>query len=161
LNIGRSLCEDDFLSEAKGLLGNPKFYMPQDVVIAREIKPGQKVGTVDVSNIPSDAIGVDIGERSISDIKSLVQKAKTIVWNGPMGVFEIDDFAKGTEEIAKAIAEVTDKGAISIVGGGDTVAALEKFNLKSRMSHVSTGGGASLEFLEGKELPGVKVLKEK
>jgi len=161
LNIGRSLCEDDFLSEAKGLLGNPKFYLPQDVVIAREIKPGQKIGTVGVSNISSDAIGVDIGERSISDIKSLVQKAKTIVWNGPMGVFEIDDFAKGTEEIAKAIAEVTDKGAISIVGGGDTVAALEKFNLKSRMSHVSTGGGASLEFLEGKELPGVKVLKEK
>jgi len=140
LNIGRSLCEDDFLSEAKGLLGNPKFYLPQDVVIAREIKPGQKIGTVGVSNISSDAIGVDIGERSISDIKSLVQKAKTIVWNGPMGVFEIDDFAKGTEEIAKAIAEV---------------------GLKSKMSHVSTGGGASLEFLEGKELPGVKVLKEK
>ena len=161
LNIGRSLCEDDFVSEAKGLLGNPKFYLPQDVVIAREIKPGQKIGTVGVSNIPSDAIGVDIGERSISDIKSLVQKAKTIVWNGPMGVFEIDDFAKGTEAIAKAIAEATDKGAISIVGGGDTVAALEKFGLKSKMSHVSTGGGASLEFLEGKELPGVKVLKEK
>jgi phosphoglycerate kinase len=161
LNIGRSLCEDDFISEAKGLLGNPKFYLPQDVVIAREIKPGQKIGTVDVSNIPPDAIGVDIGERSISDIKSLILNAKTIVWNGPMGVFEIDDFSKGTDEIAKAIAEATDKGVISIVGGGDTVAALEKFNLKSKMSHVSTGGGASLEFLEGRELPGVKVLKEK
>uniref|UniRef100_A0A7V0Z3K2 Phosphoglycerate kinase n=1 Tax=candidate division WOR-3 bacterium TaxID=2052148 RepID=A0A7V0Z3K2_UNCW3 len=161
LNIGRSLCEDDFISEAKGLLGNQKFYLPQDVVIAREIKSGQKIGTVDVLNIPTDAIGVDIGERSISDIKSLVQKAKTIVWNGPMGVFEIDDFSKGTEEIAKAIAEATAKGAISIVGGGDTVAALEKFDLKSKMSHVSTGGGASLEFLEGKELPGVKVLKER
>ncbi len=161
LNIGKSICEDDFVSEAKGLLENPKFYLPQDVVITREIKPGEKIGTVGVSNIPSDAIGVDIGERSVSDIKSMIQKAKTIVWNGPMGVFEIDDFAKGTEEIAKVIAEATDKGAISIVGGGDTVAALEKFNLKSKISHVSTGGGASLEFLEGKELPGVKVLKEK
>ena len=161
LNIGKSLCEDDFVNEAKGLLGNPKFYLPVDVVIAREVKPGQKIGTVDVSNIPTDAIGVDIGERSISDIKNFIKNAKTIVWNGPMGVFEIDDFAKGTEEIAKAIAEATDRGAISIVGGGDTVAALEKFNLKSKISHVSTGGGASLEFLEGKELPGVKVLKEK
>ncbi|MGB9722030.1 MAG: phosphoglycerate kinase [bacterium] len=161
LNIGRSLCEDDFVSEAKALLGNPKLYLPTDVVIAKELKQGEKIGTKSVSDIPSDGMGVDIGETSIKDIKNLIQTAKTIVWNGPMGVFEIDDFAKGTEEVARAIADAAEKGAISIVGGGDTVAALEKFNLKSKISHVSTGGGASLEYLEGKELPGVKVLKDK
>ncbi|MEO0124021.1 MAG: phosphoglycerate kinase [candidate division WOR-3 bacterium] len=161
LNIGKSLCEDDFINETKPLLENPKVYLPEDVVIAKEIKAGEKIGTVDVVKIPQDAIGVDIGEKSIEAIKKLIQNAKTIVWNGPMGVFEIDDYAKGTEEIAKAIAQATEKGAISIVGGGDSVAALEKFNLKSKISHVSTGGGASLEYLEGKELPGVKVLKDK
>ncbi len=161
LNIGKSLCEDEFISETKPLLENPKVYLPQDVVIAREIKPGEKIGTVTISNIPVDAIGVDIGDNSITEIKRLIQNAKTIVWNGPMGIFEIDDYAKGTEEVAKAIAEATEKGATSIVGGGDSVAALEKFNLKSKISHVSTGGGASLEYLEGKELPGVKVLKDK
>lgn len=161
LNIGKSLCEDDFINETKPLLENPKVYLPEDVVIAKEIKAGEKIGTVDVTKIPQDAIGVDIGEKSIEAIKKLIQNAKTIVWNGPMGVFEIDDYAKGTEEIAKAIAQATEKGAISIVGGGDSVAALEKFNLKSKISHVSTGGGASLEYLEGKELPGVKALKDK
>ncbi|MEO0166732.1 MAG: phosphoglycerate kinase [candidate division WOR-3 bacterium] len=161
LNIGKSLCEDDFINETKPLLENPKVYLPEDVVIAKEIKAGEKIGTVDVVNIPQDAIGVDIGEKSIEAIKKLIQNAKTIVWNGPMGVFEIDDYAKGTEEIANAIARATEKGAISIVGGGDSVAALEKFNLKSKISHVSTGGGASLEYLEGKELPGVKALKDK
>ncbi|MEO0137986.1 MAG: phosphoglycerate kinase [candidate division WOR-3 bacterium] len=161
LNIGKSLCEDDFINETKPLLENPRVYLPEDVVIAKEIKAGEKIGTVDVVNIPQDAIGVDIGEKSIEAIKKLIQNAKTIVWNGPMGVFEIDDYAKGTEEIANAIARATEKGAISIVGGGDSVAALEKFNLKSKISHVSTGGGASLEYLEGKELPGVKVLKDK
>lgn len=161
LNIGKSLCEDEFIDETKPLLENPKVYLPADVVIAREIKPGEKIGAVAVSNIPKDGTGVDIGDTSITEIKRLIQNANTIVWNGPMGVFEIDDYSKGTEEIAKAIASATEKGAISIVGGGDTVAALEKFNLKSKMSHVSTGGGASLEYLEGKELPGVKVLKDK
>ncbi len=161
LNIGKSLCEDEFIGQTIPLLGNPKVYLPEDVVIAKEIKPGQKIGTVSVANIPQDATGVDIGEKSIAEIKKFIQNAKTIVWNGPMGVFEIDDYAKGTEEVAKAIAGATENGAISIVGGGDSVAALEKFDLKSKISHVSTGGGASLEYLEGKELPGVKVLKDK
>ncbi len=161
LNIGKSLCEDNFINETKPLLENLKVYLPEDVVIAKEIKSGAKIGTVSHTKIPQDAIGVDIGEKSIEAIKKLIQNAETIVWNGPMGVFEIDDYARGTEQVAKAIAEATEKGAISIVGGGDSVAALEKFNLKSKISHVSTGGGASLEYLEGKELPGVKVLKDK
>ncbi|MCX7995384.1 MAG: phosphoglycerate kinase [candidate division WOR-3 bacterium] len=161
LNIGKSLCEDDFINETKPLLDNPKVYLPVDVVVAKDIKPGEKIGTVSIEKIPHDCAGVDIGENSIEAIKKFIQDAKTIVWNGPMGVFEIDEYAKGTEEVAKAIANATEKGAISIVGGGDTVAALEKFNLKSKISHVSTGGGASLEYLEGKELPGVKALKDK
>ncbi len=161
LEIGKSLCEDDFIGEAKQLLDNPKIYLPVDVVISTDVKTATPVKAVDVTKIPADHYGVDIGEKSIAQIIDLIKKAKTIVWNGPMGIFEIDAYAKGTEAVAKAIADATDKGAISIVGGGDSVAALEKFNLKSRISHVSTGGGASLEYLEGKELPGVKVLRDK
>jgi len=161
LDIGKSLCEDEFLTEAIGILNNPKVYLPVDVVIATDIKSATPTKNVDVKTIFQDHYGVDIGEKSISQIGNLIKKAKTIVWNGPMGIFEIDAYAKGTEAIAKAVADATTKGAISIVGGGDSVAALEKFNLKSKISHVSTGGGASLEYLEGKELPGVKVLKDK
>lgn len=161
LEIGRSLCEDDFIAEAKQLLDSPKIYLPVDVVISTDVKTATPVKTVDVKSIPADHYGVDIGEKSIAQIGDLIKKAKTIVWNGPMGIFEIDAYAKGTEAVAKAIADATAKGAISIVGGGDSVAALEKFNLKSKINHVSTGGGASLEYLEGKELPGVKVLKDK
>lgn len=161
LGIGRSLCEDDFLTEAKQLLNNPKIYLPVDVVIATDIKNTTPVKNVDIKSIPADHYGVDIGEKSTGQIADLIKNAKTIVWNGPMGIFEIDAYAKGTEAVARAIADVTTKGAISIVGGGDSVAALEKFNLKSSISHVSTGGGASLEYLEGKELPGLRVLKDK
>ncbi len=161
MEIGKSLCEDDFIGEAKQLLNNPKIYLPVDVVIGTDIKTATPVKTIDVKSIPADHYGVDIGEKSIAQIVDLIKKAKTIVWNGPMGIFEIDAYAKGTEAVAKAIADATKKGAVSIVGGGDSVAALEKFNLKSRISHVSTGGGASLEYLEGKELPGIRVLNDK
>lgn len=161
LEIGKSLCEDDFIAEAKQLLESPKIYLPVDVVIGTDIKTATPVKTVDVKSIPADHYGVDIGEKSINQIVDLIKKAKTIVWNGPMGIFEIDAYAKGTEAVAKAIADATTKGAISIVGGGDSVAALEKFNLKPKISHVSTGGGASLEYLEGRELPGIRVLKDK
>ncbi len=160
LNIGKSLCEDDFVLEAKALLGNQKLYLPVDVLIATDIKSATPTKNVRVEEIPEGYYGVDIGERSIVDMKELIKRAKTIVWNGPLGIFEIDAYSKGTEAIAKAVADATTDGAISIVGGGDSVAALEKFNLKSKISHVSTGGGASLEFLEGKELPGVRVLKD-
>ncbi|MGQ9701326.1 MAG: phosphoglycerate kinase [bacterium] len=161
LQIGKSLCEDEFVAEAGQLLNNAKIYLPVDVVIATDITTATPVRTVDINSIPPDHYGVDIGEKSIEQISDLIKKAKTIVWNGPMGVFEIDAYARGTEGVARAIADATTRGAISIVGGGDSVAALEKFNLKSQISHVSTGGGASLEYLEGKELPGVRVLKDK
>ncbi len=159
--IGRSLCEDDFLGEANSLSGNPKIYLPVDVLIAQEPKPGSPTQNVPASAIPEDAYGVDIGQDSQQEMKALIKEAKTIVWNGPMGIFEIDDFSKGTESIAHAIAQATAAGTVSIVGGGDTIAALRKLDLIDRVSHASTGGGASLEFLEGKELPGVKILKDK
>jgi phosphoglycerate kinase len=159
--IGKSLCEDEFLEEAKNLVVEKKIYLPTDIVVAQEPKAGSPTQTVAASGIPDEQYGVDIGEKSMRDIQKLIQQAQTIVWNGPMGIFEIDDFAKGTKTTAQSIADATSAGAISIVGGGDTIAALSKFKLLDKVSHASTGGGASLEFLEGKELPGIKVLKEK
>jgi len=160
-NIGKSLCEDEFIDVAKELLDNTKIYLPVDVLIARAPEQGNLIENVDASVIPDDYCGVDIGEKAKQDIVEFIKKAKTIVWNGPMGIFEIDDFSKGTEAVANAVADATSGGAISIVGGGDTVAALSKFDLRDKVSHASTGGGASLEYLEGKELPGIKILKEK
>lgn len=160
-NVGKSLCENDFLNEAKSLLGNPKLHLPADVVIANEPKAGSSVKVVDAKAIPADFCGVDIGSKAIQEIKELIKHAQTIVWNGPMGIFEIDDFSRGTDEVARAVAEATTRGAVTIVGGGDTIAALGKFGLDDKVSHASTGGGASLEFLEGIELPGVKALKDK
>jgi 3-phosphoglycerate kinase len=159
--IGTSLCEDEFLDEAKTLLSNTKIYLPVDVVIAKEPKTGNPTKNVDASSIPADYCGVDNGEQTTNEIGALIKKAKTIVWNGPMGIFEIDEFSRGTAKVARAVTDATAAGAISIVGGGDTIAALAKFKLLDKVSHASTGGGASLEFLEGKELPGIKVLKEK
>ncbi len=159
--IGKSLCEDDCLEEAKSLLDDKKLYLPVDVVVSRELKPGYEVKEVGAKEIPDNYYGVDIGAQSINDIIQLINNARTIFWNGPMGIFEIDEFSKGTRAIARAIADATVKGAISVVGGGDTLASLKKFNMLNSFSHISTGGGASLEFLEGKELPGIKVLKEK
>lgn len=160
-NIGKSLCEDEFIDVAKELLDNTKIYLPVDVLIARAPEQGNLIENVDASVIPDDYCGVDIGEKAKQDIVEFIKKAKTIIWNGPMGIFEIDDFSKGTEAVANAVADATAGGAISVVGGGDTVAALSKFDLRDKVSHASTGGGASLEYLEGKELPGIKILKEK
>ncbi len=159
--IGRSLCEEDFLNEAKELLDNPKIYLPVDIVVAPAAEQGQPTKIVNAAAIPDDHTGVDIGEKARGDITSRIAQAKTIVWNGPMGIFEIDAFARGTQTIAQAVADATALGAISIVGGGDTIAALRKFDLIDKVSHASTGGGASLEYLEGKELPGIKILKDK
>jgi phosphoglycerate kinase len=160
-NIGKSLCENDFLEEAKSLLGNPKLHLPSDVVVVNEPKAGAAMRTVMAKEIPADSCGVDIGPQAIREIITLINGSQTVVWNGPMGIFEIDDFARGTDEVAKAIAEATAHGAVTIVGGGDTIAALGKSGLENKVSHASTGGGASLEFLEGIELPGVKALKNK
>jgi len=159
--IGKSLCEENFLDEAKTLSLNAKIYLPIDVLIAEEKKEGSMTKNVDASAIPENYIGVDIGEQSKNDISNMIKDAKTIVWNGPMGIFEIDQFSQGTKYIAHAVAEATKLGAVSIVGGGDTIAALSKLNLLDKISHASTGGGASLEFLEGKILPGIQALEDK
>jgi phosphoglycerate kinase len=159
--IGKSLCEDELLYEAKSALNNKKLYLPVDVLVAKEAEAGSATQNVEATAIPEDQMGVDVGAKSVAQIIDFIKEAKTIVWNGPMGIFEIPGFARGTEFVAKAVATATKAGAVSIVGGGDTIAALKKFDLVNAVSHASTGGGASLEYLEGKELPGIKALKEK
>ncbi len=162
--IGKSLVEDDKMdlaldiikqAEAKGV----KFLLPADTLITQEFKDGaetQNILPYDTGgNIPSDWEGIDIGSQAITEFKQVVAEAKTILWNGPMGVFEIDSFATGTKELAEAVAA---SDAVSIVGGGDSVTAANKFGVADRMTFISTGGGASLELLEGKELPGVAAL---
>ena len=163
--IGKSLLEAEKIDLAKQVLEKVRktkirFLLPIDVVIAEEFKNDSPSETVSVENITADKIGLDIGTETIKLFRDEILKSKTIVWNGPMGVFEMDNFAKGTFEIAKALAEVTSKGATTIIGGGDSAAAISKAGLEDKVSHVSTGGGASLEFLEGKILPGVAALTE-
>ena len=163
INVGDSLVEEEKKGEAEKILEKIKekrikLVLPIDHIIAQEIKEGAATKQTPDANIPAGWKGVDIGEKTITSAKSLIKEAKTIVWNGPMGIFEMENFSKGTKEIAKAIAG---SGAVSIVGGGDSVSAVEKFHLQSKFSHISTGGGASLEFLEGKELPGVTAIPDK
>ncbi len=163
--IGKSLVEDDFLSVAEDLLENAKkrgveIILPIDHICADNFSGDAKPVYIDEENIPDNMMGMDVGKKTLSLYKEKILNSKTIVWNGPMGVFEFEAFAKGTEETAYLVAEATAKGALSVVGGGDSVAAVNKFNLSSKMSHVSTGGGASLEFLEGKELPGIACLNK-
>ena len=158
--IGKSLLEEDKIDLAKELIaeaGN-KLMLPVDVVAAEKFENDAAFSTVAADKIPADKIGMDIGPETINLFKKEILKAKTVVWNGPMGVFEMDNFAKGTFEVAKALAEATKKGAITVIGGGDSAAAIAKAGLENEVSHVSTGGGASLEFLEGKTLPGVEAL---
>ncbi len=159
--IGKSVFEEDKLDYARSFQGNQKISLPLDIVIADRKDALAQSKVADAASIPADWLGLDLGPRTIDNYKNIVRNAKTIVWAGPMGVFEIDKFASGTREIGKAVAEATKTGAVSVVGGGDTVAAITRFSLTAQVSHVSTGGGASLEFLEGKELPGVKVLKDR
>jgi phosphoglycerate kinase len=165
--IGGSLVENDRLDMAKSLLekGQGKMVLPLDTVVTDRFDfDARQVGTlrtVPWDGIGTDDIGVDIGEKTRERFAGIVKGARTVVWNGPMGVFEIPEAAKGTLAIARALAESTEGGAVTIVGGGDSVAAIEQNGLEDRVSHVSTGGGASLEFLEGKELPGVAYLSDK
>jgi phosphoglycerate kinase len=166
LPIGKSLVEADKIELAKKILAdakqkNFKFLLPSDHVIAPEFKPDSPATTVDVSATPDDQMGLDIGPKTIAAYKAEIAKSKTIVWNGPMGVFEMPAFAKGTLEIAKAVAAATTAGAISIIGGGDSVAAVHQSGVANQISHISTGGGASLEFLGGRKLPGVEALTNK
>ncbi len=161
--IGKSLLEEDKIDLAKEILekvskSKVKFLLPVDILVASEFNNDSPATLVSVYEIPSDKMGLDIGMKTVELFKEEILKSKTIVWNGPMGVFEMDNFAKGTFEIAKALAEATEQGAITVIGGGDSAAAIAKAGLKEKVSHVSTGGGASLEFLEGKVLPGVAAL---
>ncbi|MEE9450814.1 MAG: phosphoglycerate kinase [Ignavibacteriaceae bacterium] len=163
--IGKSLLEEEKLDLAGKLLSKledskAKFLLPVDIVVAEELRNDSPAETVSVDNIPSNKMGLDIGMETIKLFKNELIKSKTIVWNGPMGVFEMDNFAEGTVEIAKALADATSNGAITVIGGGDSAAAISKSGLEKQVSHVSTGGGASLEFLEGKTLPGVAVLTD-
>jgi phosphoglycerate kinase len=158
--IGNSLVEDDYLEEARRLMGeaDERLILPVDVVVADAMEDGVETETVPVDAIPAGKLGLDIGHDTVDLFERHISDARTIFWNGPMGVFEIDAFAKGTEGVAKAVA---DSDATSVVGGGDSVAAVNKLRLEGEMSHISTGGGASLEYVEGKELPGVAVLPGK
>jgi phosphoglycerate kinase len=166
LPIGKSLVEEDKIDLARKILAevkqkNFKFLLPGDHVIAPAFNPDAQAKTVDVAATPADQMGLDIGPKTIAAYGAEIAKAKTIVWNGPMGVFEIPAFSKGTLEIAKAVAAATTSGATSIVGGGDSVAAVHQSGVDNKISHISTGGGASLEFLGGCKLPGVEALTDK
>ena len=165
-SIGASILEEDYLPVASSLLEkakelNVKIILPVDHICAEKFAEDAKPVYVDNMDIPADMLAMDVGEKTISEYKNAIMSSKTIMWNGPVGVFEFETFAYGTECVAKAIAEATEKGATSVVGGGDSVAALNKFNLAKKMTHVSTGGGASLEYLEGKTLPGIACLETK
>ncbi len=161
--IGKSLLEEDKLDYARSMIEkakekNVKLLLPVDTAVGSEFAPDCERKVVKVSEIPADWMGMDIGPETIKLFSDAVKSAATVVWNGPMGVFEFDAFAHGTEAMAKALAE---SGAVTIVGGGDSAAAVEKLGYADKMTHISTGGGASLEFLEGLELPGVACLMNK
>ncbi len=161
--IGNSLFEEDYIDTARKLLETAekkgvKIILPIDHICAGSFSSDAQPVTVSGVDIPSGLMGMDIGEKTLALYKETITSSKSIVWNGPVGVFEFEAFSKGTAATAHYVAEATEKGAVSVVGGGDSVAAVNKFNLSSKMSHVSTGGGASLEFLEGKELPGIACL---
>lgn len=160
--IGKSLVEDDYLDTAKSFLAAVEkkgvhVILPVDHICAEQFAEDAKPILVDCVDIPDNLMGMDIGPKTTALIVDALKNAKSVVWNGPMGVFEFSNFAKGTEAVAKALAS---SNATSVVGGGDSVAAVNKFGLADKISHVSTGGGASLEFLEGKELPGIKALEK-
>ena len=165
LSVGKSMVEEDFIGVAKELLEKAKakgvqFFLPSDVVVANEFKADAESKVVPVNQIPSDWLGLDIGPDSLLNFKKELSTCKTVVWNGPMGVFEFEKFAAGTFGVAHALADVTAAGGITIIGGGDSVAAVAAAHLEDKMSHISTGGGASLEMLEGKVLPGVAALDD-
>ena len=164
-NVGNSLVEDDLLELALNILEGAKemgvnIYIPTDAIIADKFDNDANKKVADVNEIPEDWMGLDIGPETIKTFTEVIKKSSTILWNGPMGVFEFENFAEGTRAIALGVAKATENGAFSLIGGGDSVAAINKYNLKDKVSYVSTGGGAMLEYIEGKELPGVKAIKE-
>ena len=162
-SVGNSMCEEDKLDLARELMQKAKdkgvkFMLPVDTRVGKEFKPDTESKTVAWTEIPDDWEGFDIGEKTIEMFSEELRNAKTVVWNGPLGLFEFDQFAKGTNAIAKVLSELD---ATTIIGGGDSAAAVRKAGLQDKMTHISTGGGASLEFLEGKKLPGIECLQDK
>jgi len=165
LSVGKSLVEDEFLDLAKTLEAKAKekgveLLLPTDVVVADNFAADANAQTVSVEAIPDGWMGLDIGPDSVKVFQEALKQCKSVVWNGPMGVFEFDKFAQGTEAIAHTLADLTATGTTTIIGGGDSVAAVEKVGVAEKMSHISTGGGASLELLEGKTLPGIAALND-
>lgn len=160
-NIGKSLVEEDKLDLAKSLLekANGKLILPIDTVVAKEFSNDAAYKTVSVDEIPEDEMGLDVGEKTVELFNSYIKDAKTVVWNGPMGVFEMSNFAKGTIGVCESIANLTN--ATTIIGGGDSAAAAISLGYSDKFTHISTGGGASLEYLEGKKLPGVESISNK
>lgn len=163
LEIGTSILDEASIELANELMkkaadAGVDMILPVDVVCAKEFDNNSDAITCDIDKIPADRMGMDMGSKSIANVQKILAEAKTVVWNGPMGVFEMPNFANGTKSVAAALA---DSSAVTIIGGGDSAAAVEQFGYADKMTHISTGGGASLEFLEGKELPGIAVLEEK
>lgn len=161
--VGQSLLEEDKVELAKDLMHmaiaqDVSLVLPKDIVVAREFKNDTEFKTVDIDKIPDDWMGLDIGEKTIKKFTDIIADAETIIWNGPMGVFEMDNFSHGTFAIAEALAQ---SSGTTIIGGGDSAAAVEKAGLAEKITHISTGGGASLELLEGKELPGITAISDK
>ncbi|WP_409251942.1 phosphoglycerate kinase [Bacillus sp. SCS-153A] len=162
--VGKSLLEEDKIDLAKQFMKKAedkgvKFYMPVDVVVADDFSNDANTKVVAIEEIPADWEALDIGPKTREQYESVIKDSRLVIWNGPMGVFEIEKFANGTKAVAQALADAAD--TYSVIGGGDSAAAVEKFDLADKMSHISTGGGASLEFMEGKELPGVSALNDK
>jgi phosphoglycerate kinase len=163
--IGNSLVENDKLDLAKEIISKAKLIgvnliLPVDSVNSDEFSNNANTNTSDISDLPDGFMGLDIGEKSIKLFSEAIENSKTIIWNGPMGVFEMSNFESGTKLVGESICKATKNGAFSLIGGGDSVAAIKKFNMQSDVSYISTGGGAMLEYLEGKELPGVKAIQE-
>ncbi|MBL17275.1 MAG: phosphoglycerate kinase [Crocinitomicaceae bacterium] len=161
--VGKSLVEDDYLDLANEIFkkaeeNNVKIHLPVDSLCSKEFNNDAEITNRKINEIPNDEMGLDIGPESIKLFEKVVNSSALILWNGPMGVFEMSNFQKGTISIAHAVVDATDKGSFSLVGGGDSVAAINLFNLSDKVSHVSTGGGAMLEYLEGKELPGISAI---
>ena len=162
--IGNSLCENDRLDTAKDLVAKAeakgvRIHLPADSIIADKFAADANDSTAPSNNIPDGWMGLDIGENACEQFTNVIHRSRTILWNGPMGVFEMEKFQRGTRGIARAVAEATEKGAFSLVGGGDSVAAVNQFGYADKVSYVSTGGGAMLEYFEGKELPGIAAVK--
>jgi phosphoglycerate kinase len=165
-SVGKSLAEHDMVDEAKRVLADAeregvRVILPVDVIVAKEVTRGTEYKTLQADKIPASWHIVDVGKASLEAMEAVLAEAKTVFWNGPLGVFEIPSFAHGTKEIARFLADRADAGATVVVGGGDSVAAIQQQGLAARFTHISTGGGASLEFLEGRELPGIAVLQDR